>query len=182
MNQGESFGFLSHVDTSGGHRGEEEHPLSHVSRQSLWLLRGDHRDAMRAGTPERSVLQWSRQELMEARNKVGKRVRCHTFVEDGADKMRRWIRCGVGGTSRSCPRFWPNQLQGGLFCLRRWGMLGRGAQFWTPTWHMPADHQEELVQGSQPAESEVQGRGPGLGGARVGEGRNYMRIVCLFVL
>lgn len=61
-------------------------------------------------------------------------------------------------------------------------MLGRGAQFWTPTWHMPADHQEELVQGSQPAESEVQGRGPGLGGARVGEGRNCMRIVCLFVL
>lgn len=129
MNQGESFGFLSHVDTSGGHRGEEEHPLSHVSRQSLWLLHGDHRDAMRAGTPERSVLQWSRQELMEARNKVGKRVRCHTFVEDGADKMRRWIRCGVGGTSRNCPRFWPNQLQGGLFCLRRWGMLGRGDSY-----------------------------------------------------
>lgn len=84
--------------------------------------------------------------------------------------------------SRMTPRFWPNQLQGGIFCLRSWGMLRSGAQFWTPTWQMPANHQGELVQGSQPSESEVQGRGPGLGGPRGGEGRNCMQIVCLFVL
>lgn len=47
---------------------------------------------------------------------------------------------------------------------------------------MPANRQEELVQGSQPSESEVQGRGPGLGGPRAGEGRNRMQIVCLFLL
>lgn len=45
---------------------------------------------MRAGTPERSVLQWSRQELMEARNKVGRE-------SDAAHSWRtELIRCADG--------------------------------------------------------------------------------------
>lgn len=80
LNQGEDFGFLSDVDTSRGHRGEEER---HLTLAVTWRLK----DAMRAGTPERSLLQWFRQEMMEARTKEGKRVRCHTFMEDGAVKI-----------------------------------------------------------------------------------------------
>lgn len=37
--------------------------------------------------PIRSLLQWSKHEILAAQTRVGKVARCHLELEDGADKM-----------------------------------------------------------------------------------------------
>lgn len=85
--------------------------------------------------------------------------------------------------SRITPRFWSEQLQGGIFCLQRWGK----AVVWSSVLDLVSCRCPWKAKRScprQPAfrDREAQRGGPGLDGPGVGEGGNYMQIVCLLVL